>query len=151
MQLRALGPPRETHQEQMQFLTRLATAYQRRIEDVSNGRYAASGMHPSKLRMHLQNASTLFGEKMTKEGHTLSFKSTNEEYDVASDEEQLSQDLERLVIEDQNDTPTNDSNIYRQITALWRTSRGTELPGISFVVDIECLTNYPRPRQSFCY
>ena len=71
---------------------------------------------------------------MTQEGHTLSFKSTSEEYDVASDEEQLSQNLEQLMIEDQNATPTKESNIYRQITALWRTSRGTELPGISFIV-----------------
>ena len=135
----------------MQFLTRLATTYQRRIEDVSNGRYAASGMHPSKLRMHLQNASTLFGERMTNEGHTLSFKSTDEEYDVASDEEQQSLDLEQLMIEDENDSPANESNIYTQITALWRTSRGTELPGISFIVNVESLTNCPRTRQSFCH
>lgn len=71
----ALGAPRQNTQEQRQYLTRIATIYQRKVEDVSAGRYTAAGMHASRLRMHLQNASDRFNESMHEDGHTMAFKS----------------------------------------------------------------------------
>ena len=72
-QLEQLGAPRQTSQEQLQCLIRSAGTYQRRVEDALNGRYAATGIHPSKLRMHIQNAHDDFNKEMLTKGHTMDF------------------------------------------------------------------------------
>jgi hypothetical protein len=175
-QLEALGAPRQNAQEQRQHLTRIATLYQRKIEDVSTGRYTAAGMHPSKLRVHLQNASDRFNDKMLARGKTMAFKSTHEEYVRESDRVAQSEvrqmpihstpriatprttvpivvrrtlsssdddsgaescevprhiyrTVSRLDDDSDADSSKNPRDIYQQIQLLWRTSRGTELPG----------------------
>lgn len=50
-ELEALGPPRETIQQQLQYLTKLSVLYQRYVEDCLVGRYWELGLHPTKLRM----------------------------------------------------------------------------------------------------
>jgi len=155
-QLEALGAPRQNTQEQRQHLTRIATMYQRKIEDVSTGRYTAAGMHPSKLRVHLQNASDRFNDKMLARGKTMAFKSTDEEYvrepvrftqsqmtetPMFSPTESATPMIAAPVATPRTPSGLNDDSdsessrksrdIYQQIRLLWRTSRGTELPGES--------------------
>ena len=72
-QLEQLGAPRQTNHEQLQYLIKSAGIYQRRVEDALNGRYAATGIHPTKLRMHIQNAHDDFNKEMLTKGHTMEF------------------------------------------------------------------------------
>jgi len=158
-ELEQLGAPRQTTHEQMQYLIRLAGAYQRQVEDSLNGRYAAEGTHPSKLRMHVQNANEQFNNEMHAKGCTMAFRSTEESLDDKVIEEEnnpfgyhpqsttSSQSNARPKSSRSGspvkfgagpDAPANfgagsmpqpKSSIYENIRKLYRTSRGTELPG----------------------
>ncbi|MCJ1383813.1 hypothetical protein MMC17_006927 [Xylographa soralifera] len=143
-QLENLGPPRQSTQEQRQHLTKIATIYQRAIEDASNGRYKEKGLHPSKLRMHLQNESDKFNVQMEARGKTMSFKSTDVEFRGRKIEESTTPD--KSPVEDASSTDSESKqdsaeskkvedskeplDIYEEIQALWCCSRGTELPAI---------------------
>jgi len=152
-QLEALGAPRQNTQEQRQHLTRIATIYQRKIEDVSTGRYTAAGMHPSKLRMHLQEASDRFNDNMHRRGRTMEFKSTGDEFgmvtpptvrevpfSVVEIATPRTVAVPKRVITPRTEYGSDDDSdaedikeprdIYQQIRDLWHTSRGTELPGM---------------------
>ncbi|MCJ1397212.1 hypothetical protein MMC11_000404 [Xylographa trunciseda] len=155
-QLEDLGAPRQSTQEQRQHLTKIATVYQRAIEDASNGRYKEAGHHPSKLRMHLQNASDRFNQIMEARGKTMAFKSTDDEFqgqvdernttptdssvDYASSTEDASdqENAEPQKIKDSK----KPSDIYEEIQKLWRSSRGTELPGHVNPSVLETLFNH---------
>ena len=174
-QLEALGAPRQNAQEQRQHLTRIATMYQRKIEDVSTGRYTAAGMHPSKLRMHLQEASDRFNENIHAHGYSMSFKTTNDEYDgfkrpggttekKMSMHEQVSMPQVMIIPPkavtfrkartnyDSDDTSTKEigkerRDIYQQIQELWHTSRGKELPGMLPIPASNAAANNSRSRK----
>lgn len=171
-QLEALGAPRQNAQEQRQHLTRIATLYQRKIEDVSTGRYTAAGMHPSKLRVNLQNASDRFNDKMLARGKTMAFKSTHEEYVrehdrvaqsegrqmpilptpiVATQRTTVPIAIRRTLSSSDDDSGAESSenlrDIYQQIQLLWRTSRGTELPGEPRTPVPQSIAKFSRSRK----
>ena len=110
-ELEKLGPPRQTPQEQTQFLMQMATSFQREVDNALEGRYTEEGMHVSKLRMHIANCTSDFDTRMHKKGHTERFG------DPKNDElkgEKLFQ-----------------SGIYKGIRDQWVCSRGPELPDTS--------------------
>ena len=128
-ELTQLGSPRQNSQEQLQYLIKLATTYQRHVEDALGGRYTDAGTHPSKLRMHVQNAGDRFNEEMHARGYTMAFKSSEDELEVGSkvqkiDEYEFASNSD---LEDEEEKKKLD--IYDEIKKLWRTSRGRELPG----------------------
>ncbi|MCJ1282732.1 hypothetical protein MMC26_002057 [Xylographa opegraphella] len=148
-QLEKLGPPRQSTQEQRQHLTKIATLYQRAIEEVSNGRYRKAGNHPSKLRMHLQNASDCFAQNMQTSGKTMEFKSTDDKFEelkVESDEltESCSGDANLSTEEDfvEDGAEVKPSNMYEEIHLLWRSARGIELFGHVNPSVVETLFNF---------
>lgn len=112
-QLDTLGPARQTSVEQRQFLTRLATKYQRTVTDSLSGNYDSTlePQHPLKLRMHLQNANDDFGKSVERDGHTRAFRLINGEIDKEFAH------------------ATSEDNIYDWIRTRYRESRGAELPG----------------------
>ena len=118
-ELDELGAPRQTTHEQLQYLIRLAGNYQRSVEDSLNGRYCEDGLHPSKIRMHIQDAHDIFNRAMHEKGQTMHFRSTEESFD------------DPTTGEGQDDSSGSDANIYNEIKNLYRTSRGRELPGQS--------------------
>ncbi|MCJ1393301.1 hypothetical protein MMC18_006173 [Xylographa bjoerkii] len=109
IELESLGPPRQTTQEQRQFLTKMSMLYGREVEDALNGRYYEPGDHPSKLRMLIANQADNYNDEMHENGETLKFKNSTEEL-------VRGQSLKR--------------DIYQEIQELWRMSRGPELPGL---------------------
>lgn len=124
-ELGQLGAPRQSSHDHVQYLIRLATGYRRLVEDNLSGRYQASGMDPSKLRMHVQNAGDKFKDEMEKNGCTMQFKSVEEDFSQISNGP--SGGTEQASVENEEDVQELD--IYREISELWRTSRGPELPG----------------------
>ena len=125
-----LGPPRQNTHEQIQYMIHLAGTYQRKVEDSINGRYFEAGLHPSKLRMHVQKANDEFNTLMHSIGHYYQFQSTAKTLDDA-----LSAVIDGNVedpIDTSQDHGIDDSNenIYIAIRDLYITSRGTELPGL---------------------
>ncbi|KAH0544346.1 hypothetical protein FGG08_001487 [Glutinoglossum americanum] len=140
-----LGPPCQTPQEQRAYLLKLAGSYQRRVEDALSGRYKMSGKHPSKLRMHIQNANDTFGEAMHTKGHSRKFRSTDEDmeseiaqrYDMSLVKCRLrrhrtphpytSSIVNRKYSQAASDDDTED--IYVWIKDIYKDSRGPELPG----------------------
>lgn len=118
IELEELGPPRQTTHEQLQYLIKLAGNYQRSVEDSLNGRYYEEGFHPSKIRMHIQDAHDVFNSAMQKSGQTMPFRSTAESFDDP-------------VIAAGKVRSTSSSTIYEEIKTLYKTSRGRELPGQS--------------------
>lgn len=158
-ELEQLGAPRQTAHEQMQYLIRLAGAYQRQVEDALNGRYAAEGTHPSKLRMHVKNANERFNDEMHAKGCTMAFRSTEESLDDISTEDppnpfayiapqntniqsngrprssrsespmKFEAGPDHAIIFGAGGKRQPKSNIYEDIRQLYQTSKGTELPG----------------------
>lgn len=124
-ELGQLGAPRQSSHDHVQYLIRLAMAYRRLVEDNLTGRYQASGMDPSKLRMHVQNAGDRFKDDMEKNGCTMRFKSVEEDLSPISNA--LSDGARQEPVEDEEGIQELD--IYQEISQLWRTSRGPELPG----------------------
>lgn len=88
-ELSGLGLSRQTSQEQMQFLVKLANAYQKLIEDAVAGRYSEHGKHPSKVRMLVQNAGDGFSSKMLRHGYTVRFKTSDDDVDLDEGESPL--------------------------------------------------------------
>lgn len=136
--LEELGAPRQTAHEQLQYLIRIATAYQDLVRKNLGGHYETTGLDPSKLRMHLQNAGDRFSDKMLKDGCTMKFKSVDEslsdtaEEDLDSNPSVLTQNNSGVfdASEDGRDGEESDNHdIYKEILKLWRTNRGPELPG----------------------
>ncbi|KAI9673656.1 MAG: hypothetical protein M1817_002293 [Caeruleum heppii] len=113
-ELTSLGSPRQTSQEQMRYLLDVAEKYKNKTRDSLLGRYHASGLHPSKLRMHVKMANDAFAERMHAEGHANNFE------EAAADP-----NTSKTATED----GSAESKIYEWIRGLYRTSRGTELPG----------------------
>ena len=107
-ELESLGPPRQTAQDQRQFLTKMSMLYEREVDDALNGRYYQPGRHPSKLRMLIANRSDKFSDEMHENSETLKFKESTEELDH---------------------TQTIKRDICQEIQEIWRMSRGPELPG----------------------
>ena len=95
-ELTDLGSPRQTSQVQMQFLIKLANAYQKLIEDAVAGRYSEHGKHPSKVRMHVQNAGDGFNSKMLRHGYTVRFKTSDDEVDLDEGESHVTVDRPSL-------------------------------------------------------
>ena len=114
-QLEALGPSRQTIQEQTRYLIDMSDRYRNEATYALDGRYLEKGLHPSKLRIHVQNAAEQFNRNMQENGATLKFKNADNDNAVL--------DLTR------NTKLTTTSNIYHEIWTLWREFRGPELPG----------------------
>ena len=138
-ELQKLGVPRQTTQEQMQFLIRLAGDYQKKVEDSLTGRYFKTGRHPSKLRMHVQMSNEAFNKQIHSEGCHYAFQSTEKTLDDALKAAEgvevldFSEPVEGANAEDEkgadSDIDDSNENIYIAIHTLYITSRGTELPG----------------------
>ena len=149
--LNQLGPSRQTMHEQMQYMLKLARVYQRKVENNLEGRYSETGMHPSKLRMHVQKANEAFNTEMHNEGYHYKFQTTATSLQdavftppqaVAEDDESSVDEYEedsrtpaggsgsRGTVQAPLDTEDSGANIYIAIRNLYITSRGTELPGL---------------------
>lgn len=139
-ELDRLGAPRQTTHEQMQYMIKLAGIYQKKVEDSINGRYFETGLHPSKLRMHVQKANDAFNTQMHLKGHHYHFQSTAKTLNDALNIDIVGDggDSDRVFMvssttdtsKDHLDTNDSDENIYLAIRDLYITSRGTELPGL---------------------
>lgn len=112
--LDALGPPRQTTLQQRQFLSRMATKYQRIAADSLKGNYDSEwdAKDSRKLRMHLHLQNEEFAMVMTREGHTRAFRNVDDTVDSNY----------RAHLK-------NDESIYTWIRQRYRESRGSELPG----------------------
>lgn len=136
--LEELGAPRQTAHEQLQYLIRIATAYQDLVRKNLGGQYETTGLDPSKLRMHLQNAGDSFSDKMLKDGCAMRFKSVEES--LSNTDEEGLKGSTRILTRDNSDVinagddgsddgESDNHDIYKEILKLWRTNRGPELPG----------------------
>ncbi len=141
-----LGPSRQTMHEQLQYMLKLTRAYQQKVENNLEGRYLETGMHPSKLRMHVQAANEYFNTKMHDKGHHYQFQSTAtslkdalnpapeaptndyEDSEVSVTSAAASGVTDR--VPGHPDIDDSGKNIYIAIRDLYITSRGTELPGL---------------------
>lgn len=126
-ELDVLGTPRQTSQEHSQFLIRLAVDYQTEVSNALEGRYSEELMHPSKLRMHVQNAADHFNELMHKNGATLEFKSASDDIVTPNP----------FGVQKQ----PGPKDIYREIQELWRMFRGPELPGNTLTYSLPYCTH----------
>ncbi|KAL9121034.1 MAG: hypothetical protein Q9187_002408 [Circinaria calcarea] len=113
-ELQAMGKAREFSQDQREFLIGVSNAYEKRVKDALDGRYWASGMHPSNLRMHIRNEADKFNTAMHQRGATLTFNEAD--YGTSRPCSSVSA---ALVPQD----------IYKEIADKWRECRGVELPG----------------------
>ena len=113
-ELDALGPPRQTTLQQRQFLSRMATAYQRIVTDGLKGNYDTEwdATDSRKLRMHLHLQNEDFAARMTREGHTRAFRNADDSKDS-----------------EYGNSSKSEESIYKWIRQRYRESRGSELPG----------------------
>ncbi len=139
--LKQLGPSRQSNQQQLQFLIKLAGCFQKNVDDSLTGRYFRPGKHPTKLRMHVQMANDAFSRRMHDQGHYYKFQQTSMSLDdistaitdntasenTASDGEKYAEGFEE---EEDLDVGGSDQNIYSVIKTMYISSRGTELPGL---------------------
>lgn len=135
-----LGPLRQTAHEHMQYMIKLAGTYQKKVEDSVKGRYFETGLHPSKLRMHVQKANDDFNRQMHHEGHHYQFASTDRTFSdalrptIVADGEvsdtESSTSIPKDKLRDSSDTDDSSEDIYLIIRDVYITSRGTELPGL---------------------
>ena len=107
LELKALGPPRQTPHEQLQYLIKVAGEFQREVEDSLAGRYQNTSRNVSKLRMHVQNAGLDFAKLMHGTGHTLHFRSPEDDYD--DDEADLDY-VEKIEDEDKDEDEDEDDD-----------------------------------------
>ncbi|KAL6879909.1 P-loop containing nucleoside triphosphate hydrolase protein [Trichoderma longibrachiatum] len=116
-EVKELGAPRQTAADQRQYLTRLASRYQRNVEDALKGNYAADldTKSPLKLRMHLRDLADQFEEDLRSKGHTSPFQHP----DGSVDKDYLNEDAE-------SEAP----DIREWIQERYRDARGAELPGM---------------------
>ena len=131
--LEQLGAPRQTSHEQVQYLIRLATAYQDLVRKNLSGHYETTGLDPSKLRMHLQNAGDSFSDQMLQDGCAMRFKSVEEGLSDTNEGDRDDiiddSDHDNYSIDSEDGGDGDDHDIYKEILKLWRTNRGPELPG----------------------
>ncbi len=78
-----LGPSRQSTMEQRQYLTQVASRYQKKVSDSLKGIYDADLLpkHPLKLRMHVRDLNDNFEMEMSKQGHTRAFMNTDDKED----------------------------------------------------------------------
>lgn len=109
-----LGPPRQSTIEQRQYLTQVASRYQKKLADYLRGVYDADlpSDHPLKLRMHIRDLNDAFAKKMSKQGHTRAFRNTDDEEDS-----------------EYHFKSSEKSSIYDWIRTSYLEARGSELPG----------------------
>jgi Dynamin central region len=112
-ELHQLGPPRQHSVQQRHFLSKMATQYQRAVDDCLQGNYDCSwgATDPRKLRMRLQLENESFSRRLAQQGHTRAFRKS----DDAADDEFPRQG--------------KGGDIYDWIRQQYRESRGAELPG----------------------
>lgn len=116
--IEALGPRRESSDEQRRMLIEIATEFQSSAKNSLMGFYEMDCLTQKSLRvrMHIQNLNEEFSEMVWKYGHTKSFKG---ELTVAPESENLPTDAEEEAL-----------SIYDWIKDAYRQSRGAELPGM---------------------
>ncbi|PLB46308.1 P-loop containing nucleoside triphosphate hydrolase protein [Aspergillus steynii IBT 23096] len=113
-EIELLGPARQSPTDQRRFLMHIASKYQAEVTKASTGNYT-QGLPPRsvlKLRLRVRQLNEEFADEMNRNGHAKAFQTVNnkvdEEYFRSSDD---------------------DESIYDWIRALYRDSRGVELPG----------------------
>ena len=113
--LDGMGQARDTSSNQRQYLTSIATKYQRHVSDSLAGHYSPdlSDDHVLKLRKHLRDLDDRFDNDMRYGGHTRIFR-------VIEDEDA---EFSR------NPGKPAEESIYDWIRRVYRNSRGAELPG----------------------
>jgi hypothetical protein len=129
-ELELLGPSRQTSTDQRRFLTRLANAYQQDVANALSGNYDPELKENSslKLRMHISKLNDRFSECMAHSGHAKIFQTVR----GGIDEEFARSDGDR-------------GDILHWIRAIYRDSRGAELPG---TVNPRVLENMFRQQSS---
>jgi hypothetical protein len=129
-ELELLGPSRQTSADQRRFLTRLANAYQQDVANALHGNYDPELKENSwlKLRMHISGLNDKFSECMARSGHAKIFQTVQ----GGIDEEFARSDGDR-------------GDILHWIRAIYRDSRGAELPG---TVNPRVLENMFRQQSS---
>lgn len=113
--LAGMGQARDTPSNQRQYLTSVATKYQRHVSDSLAGHYSleTSVDHVLKLRKHLRDLDDVFDGDMRSGGYTHIFRTIKDE-----DEEFM-----------RNPGEPGEESIYDWIRREYRLSRGAELPG----------------------
>lgn len=116
--LEALGPRRESSDEQRRMLIEIATEFQSSAKNSLMGFYEMDSLTQKSLRvrMHIQNLNEEFSDKVWKFGHTKSFKG---KLSTAPESENIPTDPEEEAL-----------SIYDWIRDAYRQSRGAELPGM---------------------
>lgn len=116
--IEALGPRRESSDEQRRMLIEIATEFQSSAKNSLMGFYEMDCLTQKSLRvrMHIQNLNEEFSDKVWKYGHTKSFKGKPS---AAPESENVPTDPEEEAL-----------SIYDWIKDAYRQSRGAELPGM---------------------
>jgi hypothetical protein len=143
-ELKELGPARNTPQEQMQYLTRMATMYQRLADDALIGRRSSpsSSTHSLKrtLRTQIEARGDYFNQIMFAQGQTYHFKKATEKFVPAPEGNEIQEPEDDSTSaevkggsesEDEAASAVGDRDIYRMISEKWQNTRGIELAGIS--------------------
>ena len=146
-ELDQLGPSRGSASEQRQYITGIASRYQRHTVDARKGNYDASlsSDHPLKLGKHIRDLNDKFCDAMTRRGHTYIFKSVDDfddkdfkrQADPAppvivgggpfyASVKKVSSKRKAMQFADDR---TSAESIYDWIRKTYRDSRGSELPG----------------------
>ena len=118
--LEDLGPPRQTSADQRRFLSRIAMSYQQDVSNALSGIYSPSleAQSARKLRMHIRGLMDEFAEQMAQKGSLMIFRTVNGDIDWTY--------MGSAGVGVNN---SKTGNIYDWIRAVYRESRGTELPG----------------------
>ena len=85
VELANLGPPRQTAPEQMQYLIKLSTLFQKKVEDALNGQYRDGDVATSRLRMIVQNASGHFAREIGTRGETYKFRNISDMQEIETE------------------------------------------------------------------
>ena len=128
-----LGPPRQSTIEQRQYLTHVATKYQKLVADTLKGIYDSSweAGHPLKLRMHVRNRDDDFERQMSRKGHSKVFCLTDDsddpEYSLQTpDATGIYEWINPAVIE----------NLFRQQTSNWHHIAKEYLDGVIAAISL---------------
>lgn len=140
-QLKGYGEPRQTLSQQRRFLRRMASQYQKLVEDSLNGVHLSDTEpgDPTKLRWRIRTANEAYARSFRRNGHRWVFKTAENTYD--SDFVNV---FEPLSYVDEESKEEDSDDIYNRIRQVHNQTKGIELQG---TVHPQLITNIFRQQS----
>ena len=135
-QLKGYGEPRQTLSQQRRYLRRMASQYQKLVEDSLNGVHLSNTKpgDPTKLRWRIRTANEAYAQSFRRNGHRWVFKTAENTFDpdfvnIFEPPSYVDEELEELEGPEELEEQEDYDDIYNVIRQVHNQTKGIELQG----------------------